>query len=109
LRTGFVELDQLLVRLQRRKRELLKVLERPEIPLHTNASENDIRACVIKRKISGGTMSDKGRQARDVMLGLMKTCRKLRVSFYAYIGDRLGLNNRNQMIPPLAELVAAPV
>jgi hypothetical protein len=41
----------------------------PEIPLHTNASENDLRACVIKRKISGGTMSANGRLARDVMLG----------------------------------------
>ncbi|UXN66916.1 hypothetical protein N8E89_20330 (plasmid) [Phyllobacterium sp. A18/5-2] len=81
-----------------RRLKLLKVLERPEIPLHTNASENDI---------SGGTMSDKGRQARDVMLGLMKTCRKLGVSFYSYIGDRLCLNNRNQRIPPLADLVAA--
>jgi len=56
LRTGFELLDQLLVRLHRRKTELLKVLERPDIPLHTNASENDLRACVIKRKISGGTM-----------------------------------------------------
>ena len=53
------------------------VLERPEIPLHTNASENDLRACVTKRRISGGTMSAGGRQARDVMLGLMKTCQKL--------------------------------
>ncbi len=35
----------------------LRVLERPEIPLHTNASENDLHACVIKRKISGGAMS----------------------------------------------------
>ncbi len=100
-------LDQLLVRLHRRKPELLKVLDRPDIPLHTNASENDIRACVIKRKISGGTMSDEGRQARDVMLGLMKTCRKLGVSFYSYIGDRLSFNAANQKIPPLADLVAA--
>ena len=60
-----------------------------------------------KRKISGGTMSDKGRQARDVMLGLMKTCRKLGVSFYAYVGDRLSFNAANQKIPPLADLVAA--
>ncbi len=35
----------------------LRVLERPEILLHTNASANDLRACVIKRKISGGAMS----------------------------------------------------
>ena len=70
LRTGYKDLDALLARLARRKDELLRVLERPEIPLHTNASENDLRACVIKRKISGGTMSADGRMARDVMLGL---------------------------------------
>src|SRR4051794_6487905 len=88
-RTGYVVLDRLLARLHRRKAELLRVLERPEIPLHTNGSENDIRACVTKRKVSGGTMSQDGRTARDVLLGLMKTCRKLGVSFYRYLGDRL--------------------
>jgi len=76
-----VELDKLLARLLRRKEELLKILERPEIPLHTNASGNDLRSCVTKRKISGGTMSNDGRIARDTMPGLMKTCKKLRLSF----------------------------
>src|SRR5918998_164628 len=42
-RTGFVTLDRLLRRLQANKAELLLVLDRPEIPLHTNGSENDIR------------------------------------------------------------------
>src|SRR3954471_915669 len=37
----YKELDALLARLAQRKDELLRVLERPEIPLHTNASEND--------------------------------------------------------------------
>jgi hypothetical protein len=104
-RTGYKDLDALLARLARRKDELLRVLERPEIPLHTNASENDLRACVIKRKISGGTMSLDGRLARDVMLGLSKTCRKLGLSFFAYLGDRLGLNTGQPRLPPLAELV----
>jgi Transposase IS66 family len=104
-RTGYKDLDELLARLARRKDELLRVLERPEIPLHTNASENDLRACVIKRKISGGTMSADGRLARDVMLGLLKTCRKLGLSFFAYLGDRLGLNTGQPRIPPLADLV----
>src|SRR5829696_8434536 len=104
-RTGYKDLDALLARLARRKDELLRVLERPEIPLHTNASENDLRACVIKRKISGGTMSADGRVARDVMLGLSKTCRKLGLSFFTYLGDRLGLNGDQPKIPPLAELV----
>jgi len=43
----------------------------PEIPINTNSSENDIRAFVTK-EISGGTVSDKGRDARDIMLGLPK-------------------------------------
>ena len=42
-RTGYATLDRLLARLHRRKSELLRVLQHPEIPLHTNGSENDIR------------------------------------------------------------------
>jgi hypothetical protein len=103
-RTGYVVLDRLLARLHRRKAELLRVLERPKIPLHTNGSENDIRACVTKRKVSGGTMSEDGRIARDVLLGLMKTCRKLGVSFYRYLGDRLRVPDAAP-IPPLPDLV----
>jgi hypothetical protein len=90
-RTGYATLDSLLKRLHRHKDELLRVLERPEIPLNTNASENDIRAFVTKRKISGGTVSERGRDARDVMLGLAKTCMKLKLSFYDFIDDRLGI------------------
>jgi hypothetical protein len=101
-RTGYAMLDRLLKRLFRRKEELLRVLSRPEIPLNTNASENDIRAFVTKRKISGGTVSDKGRDARDVMLGLAKTCMKLKISFYHFLGSRLGIG---PPIPPLATLV----
>ena len=80
-----------------------RVLERPEIPINTNSSENDIRAFVTKRKISGGTVSDKGRDARDIMLGLAKTCMKLKLSFYEFIGARLGIPGPK--IPPLASLI----
>ena len=102
-RTGFVTLDRLLQRLHANKDELLMVLDHPEIPLHTNGSENDIRAFVTKRKISGGTVSDRGRDARDIMLGLAKTCMKLKLSFYDFLGSRLGLPGTQ--IPHLAELI----
>jgi hypothetical protein len=101
--TGYVMLDRLLRRLFRHKDALLRVLDRPEIPLNTNASENDIRTFVTKRKISGGTVSDKGRDARDIMLGLAKTCMKLKLSFYEFLGSRLGIAGTE--IPPLAELI----
>lgn len=106
LRTGYEALDKLLDRLHRRKNELLKVLDYPSIPLHTNASENALRSIVTKRKISGGTMSQDGRIARDVMLGLMKTCQKLGLSFYHYLGDRLGLGG-DHPIPPLSLTILA--
>ena len=102
--TDYATLDRLLARLHRRKAELLRVLQRPEIPLHTNGSENDIRACVTKRKISGGTMSTAGRTARDVLLGLMKTCSKLKVSFFRYLGDRLHVPGAIT-VPSLPDLV----
>jgi hypothetical protein len=101
--TGYVVLDRLLRRLFRHKDALLRVLDRPEIPLNTNASENDIRAFVTKRKISGGTVSDRGRDARDIMLGLAKTCMKLKLSFYDFLGSRLGISGPS--IPPLPELI----
>jgi hypothetical protein len=101
--TGYVMLDRLLRRLFRHKDELLRVLDRPEIPLNTNASENDIRTFVTKRKISGGTVSDRGRDARDIMLGLAKTCMKLKLSFYEFLGARLGLPGTQ--IPHLADLI----
>ena len=80
-KTGFVTLDRLLARLHANKHELLMVLDRPEIPLHTNGSENDVRCQVTKRKVSGGTRSDTGRDCRDAFLGLSKTCAKLGFAF----------------------------
>jgi hypothetical protein len=103
-RTGFVTLDRLLARLHARKAELLRVLDRPEIPLHTNGSENDLRACVTRRKISGGTQSEAGRDCRDAFLGLAKTCAKLGVSFWDYLGHRLQVAGTS-LIPALPDLV----
>ena len=49
-------------------------------------------------------MSEAGRTARDVMLGLMKTCAKIGVSFFRYLGNRLGIPD-GDAIPPLPDLV----
>jgi hypothetical protein len=103
-RTGFVTLDRLLKRLHANKAELLMVLERPEIPLHTNGSENDIRAHVTRRKISAGTRSNRGRDCRDAFLGLAKTCAKNGVTFWQYLGSRLRVPGQ-PLIPPLHQLV----
>jgi hypothetical protein len=100
----FISLNLMLKRLHCNKTELLPVLSRPEIPLHNNASERDIREYVKRRKISGGTRSDLGRQCRDTFVSLKKTCRKLGISFWDYLQDRI---SATYALPQLPELIHA--
>lgn len=101
-KTGYVTLDRALRRLNKFKSKLLLVLKRPEIPIHTNGSETDIRDYVKKRKISGGTRSDTGQKCRDTFASLKKTCRKLGISFWQYLADR----HHENSIPPLSAILS---
>jgi transposase IS66 family protein len=103
-KTDFVTLDRLLARLHANKAELLMVLDRPDIPLHTNGSENDIRCQVTRRKVSAGTRSDAGRDCRDAFLGLAKTCTKLGITFWDYLGARLAIQGQAE-IPYLPNII----
>jgi hypothetical protein len=84
------------------------VLQRPDIPLHTNDSETDVRDYVKKRKVSGGTRSEIGRRCRDTFISLKKTCRKQGISFWAYLNDRIGQAGRIPSLPATLQVRAAP-
>jgi Transposase IS66 family len=101
-KTHSASLNRALKRIYGNKPELLLVLRYPEIPLHNNLSENAIREYAQRRKISGGTRSEAGRRSRDTFTTLKKTCRKLGVSFWHYLGDRL---KKIASIPNLADLI----
>ena len=101
-KTCFATLNQALKRIYKNKAELLVVLDRPDSSLHNNLSENDIREFVKKRKVSGSTRSDDGRRCRDTFPSLKKTCRKLGVSFWEYLMDRV---TGAGLIPSLADLI----
>jgi Transposase IS66 family len=101
-RTGYPNIQGVLKEMRDHKADLLRVLQRPEVPLHNNAMESDIREYVKRRKISGGTRNDAGRRCRDTFASLKRTCRKLGVRFWDYLQDRVrGLGQ----IPPLADLI----
>lgn len=95
-------IGQVLKEMRDRRNDLLRVLPRPEVPLHNNGTESDIRCYVKTRKISGSTRSDEGRRCRDTFTSLKKTCRKLGVSFWKFLVDRIG---RLGQIPRLADLI----
>ncbi len=99
MKTSSAALNDLIARTHMNKDKLLRVLDYPHIPLHNNDSERDIREYVKRRKISGSTRSAAGRRARDTFTSLKKTCRKLGISFWSYLQDRVkGIGN----IPSLA-------
>ena len=100
--TGYPSINGPLKEMRDHRADLLRVLERPEVPLHNNAEESDIREFVKRRKISGGTRSDAGRRCRDTFASLKKTCRKLGIRFWDYLQDRVrGFNQ----IPRLGDLI----
>ena len=103
-KTCFQMLNLALRRIHHNKQELLVVLQRPEIPLHNNLRESDIRDFVKKRKISASTRSENGRQCRDTFLSLKKTCQKLGISFREFLRDRL---LRQFSILPLPQIILA--
>ncbi len=108
-RTSFATLNQTLKRLHAHKQKLLLVLQRPDIVLHTNGSEGDIRGHVKWRKISGGTRSELGKRCRDGFASLKKTCRKLGISFWSYLGDRIGQHGEIAPLPDIIRERAATV
>ena len=100
--TTFASLNVAMKRIHNDRSEMLLVLDYPFLPLHNNLSENDIREYVKRRKVSGSTRSDEGRECRDTFTSLKKTCRKLSISFWNYLKDRI--TNEHE-IPSLPELV----
>jgi hypothetical protein len=101
-KTASATLNKALKHIYQNKSELLLVLERPDIPLHNNGAESAIREYVKKRKISGSTRSVTGRRCRDTFTSLKKTCRKLGLSFWQYLKDRI---EKTGFIPDLSELI----
>ena len=108
--TVYPSINQVLKDMREHQADLLRVLDRPEVPLHNNASESDIRDYVKKRKISGSTRSDDGRRCRDTFASLKKSCRKLGIRFWDYLQDRVrGLGEVARLADLIRQRVAAAI
>jgi len=99
-RTGYKALDDRIAKTATMKDELLTVLDHPEVPLHNNAAELGARVSARRRDVSLHSKSVRGARAMDVFTTLVQTCKKLGVSAYAYLRDRLRLPPRPSEPPP---------
>jgi hypothetical protein len=100
--TTYTALNERIAKTQAKKAELLLVLAHPEIPLHNNLAELGARQRVRKRDVSFGPRTSAGKKAWDTFMTLGATAKKLGVSFYEYIYDRV---SGSLQMPSLADLI----
>lgn len=101
-RTGYDELDERIAKTQAKKQDLLTVLTHPEVPLHNNRSEHAARVQKRRQDVSLQTKTKEGTRSQDTMMSIVETCKKLGVSAYHFIYDRVSQTFR---MPSLAELI----
>jgi Transposase IS66 family len=102
--TCYGALDLCIERTRKNKEQLLRVLDFPDLPLHNNGAELAARKIVRKRDISLHTWTDWGTQLRDAFLSIIETAKKLGVSAYQYINDRV---TGQLKMPSLAQMITA--
>ena len=102
--TGYDDLDERIKKSKNKKEELLVVLLHPEVPLHNNVSENAARVEKRRQDVSLQTKTEEGTKAKDTMMSIVETCKKLGISAYQFIYDRVNGINK---FPSLAEMLRA--
>ena len=88
-RTKYAALDDRIAKTAAKKDELLTVLSVREVPLHNNASELGARVSARRRDVSLHSRSERGVRAMDIFTTLVQTSKKLGISAFAYLRDRL--------------------
>jgi hypothetical protein len=101
--TGYDLLDKRIAKTKEHADQLLLVLDFPEIPLHNNPAELGARQRVRKRIISFGPRTQDGLEAWDTFSTIAETAKKLQVSFYAYLYDRV---SKSYALDSLAERIS---
>jgi hypothetical protein len=105
-RTGYAALDARIAKTALKRTELLTVLTDPSVPLHNNASELQARVSARRRDVSLHSRSLAGVRAKDIFTTLVQTPKKLGISAYAYLRDRL---RKRFELTSLADTIKAAV
>jgi len=100
--TGYQLLDERIEKTKEKKQRMLTVLKYPTLPLHNNLSENSARLQKRREDVSLQRKNEEGVKAKDTMMSLVETARKLKVKIPEYFHDRMSGLFR---LPPLADLI----
>lgn len=84
------------------QKTIFRLAKRLKSKLHNNPAELAARSMVQRRNISYGTQTAEGTKAWDTFMSLVATTRKLGLSFFKYVRDRIF---RAGNIPSLATII----
>jgi hypothetical protein len=104
IKTGYEQLDDRIQKTKDKKESLLLALKYPTLPLHNNTSELGARKQARYRDISFHTINAKGTDAKDALMTIIQTAKKLGVNTYQYLLDRV---SKKFQMPSLASLILA--
>jgi hypothetical protein len=82
-------LEEIIKKVKRQQPRILTFVEHPDVPFHNNYAEYLIRIGVLKRKISGGSVSAQGAHAYAVLLSIYTTCKLREISFPKFLKESL--------------------
>jgi transposase len=82
-------LQEIIKKVKRQQPRILTFVEHPGAPCHNNYGEFLIRVGVLKRKVSGGSVSAEGANAYAILLSIYVTCKLRGISFPKYMKESL--------------------
>jgi transposase len=98
-----------LVRLQDRMTrhfdDVLRYMDRPDVPMTNNDSERDIRPAAVHRKIAGGTRSANGSESYSHWMSVTQTLRKNDLELRKWVADA---HEAHLLGTPPPSVLAAP-
>jgi transposase len=78
-------LKEVIKKVARQKKYILTFVEHEGVPNHNNFGEYIIKKGVLKRKVSGGSMSEEGVRAYAVLQSIAQTCHLRKISFLGFL------------------------
>lgn len=78
-------LKKVIAAIRRQEEKILTFVLLEGVPNHNNYGEYIIRKGVLKRKISGGSMSEAGAQAYAILISIAQTCHLRKISFAKFL------------------------
>jgi len=96
-------LKEVIKKVHRQKQHILTFIKHEGAPHHNNYGEYIIKKGVVKRKMSGGSMSEEGARAYACIQSIAMTCQLRSISFHRFLKASLVCYIRTGKPMPLAE------